>query len=96
MGIGYLRNRGNYRKKRRIHSDNNYNRFTYIGHHRVDKNELHEKNLKFLRLLEELVFKGKDHIKRGQGFISIPEKKIKYMKNNILDFLVSIFLNKYL
>jgi len=103
MGIGYLKNKPNFRKRRIIYSDNNYNRYSYIGKYRIDRKELYKDEKEFLKIIEDLVFKGSDHIKRGQGFISIPEKKInkickikKHFKKELLNFLINIFLDKYL
>ena len=39
-----------------------------------------------------MVFRGKGHLKRGQGLTRIPQKKIYNKKNTIMRFMKSVFL----
>jgi hypothetical protein len=43
--------------------------------------------LEKLKVIENLVFKGKDHIKRGQGITCFPNKKIKSNYTELLEFI---------
>lgn len=77
MGVGILYNTLRVDKKYKIYEDHNYNRFCYIGKYRFDRDVFHsedEQNL--LKEIENIVFKGYDHIKRGNGITSFPKKKV--------------------
>jgi hypothetical protein len=80
MGIGLITNRI-LRKKSKIYSDENYNRYIYSGKKRINNN-LIDKNT--LKQLEERLFKGKNHLKRNQGIICVPKditkKYLYYIK----------------
>ena len=47
--------------------------------------EKHHKTI--LELVENAVFKGKDHIKRGQGISRLPEKKLKKDYKDLKEFI---------
>ena len=91
-GIGYMFNKADYGRKYRIYRDMNYNRFTYISKHRVDRSQMTETELEYLKVLESIVFKGSKHLKRGQGITSVPETKIVKQHKTILSFMRSLFL----
>lgn len=90
-GVGYIFNRPYY-SKYRIYQDMNYNRFAYISKHRVDRSQMTDRELEYLKTLETLVFKGSKHLKRGQGITSIPQTKIVTQYKKILLFMRSLFL----
>tara|TARA_B100001063_G_C16681774_1_gene512171 strand:- start:569 stop:1048 length:480 start_codon:yes stop_codon:yes gene_type:complete len=92
-GIGYLTNRLYTRKRFNIYKDRNYNRYSYIGKHRVDRYDMTEDMRKNLEVIEELIFKGKGHLKRGQGITSFTQEKLDKNKKLIWKFLVSIFID---
>jgi len=91
MGIGLLRNYVS-NKRRRIYNDHNYNTYTYTGKYRIDREDMTNKELEILYCLETMVFRGKGHLKRGQGLTRIPQKKIYNKKNTIMRFMKSVFL----
>lgn len=77
MGIGRIVNKVRMDKKYKIYSDNNYNRFTYRGRQRITREEI---PIEDLQKLENRLFKGKHHLKRGQGIIQVPNDVIiKFM-----------------
>lgn len=77
MGIGRIINRVYADKKYIIYSDRNYNRYTYQGKQRINRDQILEKDLD---LLEKRLFKGKNHLKRGQGVTQVPvDVSIKYL-----------------
>ena len=82
IGFGKLVNKVYTDKKYRIYEERNYNRYTYRGAKRISKElkenpELKEK----IKTLEERLFKGKSHLKRGQGITQVPnDVKKKYLK----------------
>jgi hypothetical protein len=69
MGIGRIINRVHVDKKYSVYSDNNYNRYTYKGKLQITREEIPTKDLE---ALEKRLFKGKHHLKRGQGIIQVP------------------------
>ena len=91
-GIGYIFNRINYKRRYRIYQDMNYNRFTYISKHRVDRSQMTDAELKYLKQLEAMVFKGSNHLKRGQGITSVPQSKISRQHKVIIQFMANLFL----
>lgn len=90
MGVGILKRR--IYKRYKIHCDMNYNRYTYIGKHRIDRDDMTREDIEYLKIFETMVFKGYDHVKRGHGFICIPQKKIERMKKQVLSFIEKIIL----
>jgi len=83
MGIGALKNKANFMVRPRIYKEHGYNLYIYrdkYAHITREKLVAHNKFYKiFVDYLEEIVFCGKSHMKRGQGFTSI---KIKWKKKN--------------
>ena len=74
-GVGFVVNRpceDNYR--RRIHGNQNLNRYTYEGEYRLDKSQVVEEyHKKVIWVLEMLLFKGAKHSKRSIGVTRLPE-----------------------
>jgi hypothetical protein len=91
MGVGFISNKLKNRKRNKIYSDQNYNRFSYVSRHRVDREEMTRDEKSVLKELETIIFKGKGHLKRGHGISKVPQKKIGEKKNDILKFLVGLF-----
>lgn len=70
IGIGMLRNIP--RKGNIVYGDGNYNRFSYVGKNRIDRSQMEKEEDELLCSLDEKCFKGKGHLKRGQGLTSFP------------------------
>lgn len=80
-GIGmFINKRKLDREHNLIYTDRNYNRYVFRGDIRVDREWLLTQNTSLIENLEILIFKGKDHIKRGVGFTSIPKKKMTFFE----------------
>ena len=93
-GFGLIKNNIVYsnKKKYKIYSDNNYNRFIYKSNYHIKRSDLDEFEIKILNNLEKLLFHSKLHCKRGQGIQSLPKhiKKIRifdytYFINSIIN-----------
>jgi len=70
-----------------IYSDRNYNRYIYKTKYRIDVSILNENEKLFIEKMENICFKGKTHIKRGQAVTKIPDKLlIKTKEDNIKIF----------
>ena len=74
MGVGRVLNKVHTDNKYNVYKDQNYNRFTYRGKKRIDKEEIekkNEKNTEKLKKLEKRLFKGCSHTKRQQGITEL-------------------------
>ena len=91
-GIGLIRNRPLLDKYYKIHEDCNYNRFTYKSNYRLDREIITRQNVMVVDMLEQILFKGKTHLKRGSGFTTIPEKLLKdaSIKNDNINMMSEI------
>ena len=79
-GVGIIKCKQRLDKKYKIYSEQNYNRYTYIGNKRIDRDSFDEETLKNL---EYRLFIGKSdlkptirrgtHLKRGQGIKKVPQ-----------------------
>jgi hypothetical protein len=103
-GIGLIRNLLNHEKKLRVYETGNYNRYTYQGKYRIDRCTIEIVCPQVLKILEQLVFTRKTHLKRGGGFTRIPEKlytqhKIletyNYTEQQIKEELAALFKRKF-
>ena len=76
-GIGVIHNQLRYDCSDMIYSDRNYNRYTYRGLKRVDREDIlaADGGEEFLQEMEMLLFKGKGNMKRGQSITRLPVKK---------------------
>jgi hypothetical protein len=75
-GIGFIKNKPETTKYYKVHSDSNTNRYTYIGKYFMSREIIDEYNPLLVYLLEEILFKGYTHSKRGTGLTLLPEKLI--------------------
>ena len=78
MGIGLIRNKYETDKHHKIYSDTNYNRFIYTGKYYLSRVTLENYYSELVDILDEILFKGKTHSKRGGGFTKIPKKVLEY------------------
>jgi len=102
-GIGLIKNRPETEKYYKVQTDTNTNRYTYIGNYFIERQTLYEYNAHLVYILEEILFKGKTHSKRGSGLTKIPEKVLKFeiceginIKNEIKEIFIYKFRNNLL
>ena len=95
MGLGLIKNYLYTNKQHKIYSKGNYNRFTYLSEYRIDREDVLEDEKKIIEDLEKIVFKGKDHIKRGFGITSIPQKKMSKLNYNIKEKVWKLFSTRF-
>jgi hypothetical protein len=80
IGLSCIQNKCYYRRHQ-IHSDNNYNRYSYIGK-RIYFDAL--SNLSdFKTKLTNILFKGSTHQKRGHGIQKFNDTNINFNEKNI-------------
>jgi hypothetical protein len=101
QGIGLIKNKPELKKYYKVHTDGNTNRYTYIGKYFMDRSLIESLNPFLVYVLEEILFKGKTHSKRGTGLSLIPEKVLKLpvcdgidVKKNIKELFVFHFREK--
>jgi hypothetical protein len=78
MGIGLIKNKLVTDKVYKVQADSNCNRYIYIGEYHLSRELLENYNDFLVYVLEEILFYGKTHSKRGMGLTKIPEKVLKY------------------
>ena len=91
-GIGMIQNHS-YPYKHRVYKNGNYNRYQYMGKNRIDRSEMTEQEEDIMRFFDHLCFKGKHHMKRGQGLKAFPiEILYKCRKRmDLVDFIGKMF-----
>ena len=93
-GIGIIKNRLIH-KNYNIYNDNNYNRYIYKSNFRLDKSKFNNDVKQNIEKLENILFKGYTHMKRGHG-IQIVSDLIKKLDNfDFKNYFIKIF-NNYL
>jgi len=97
-GIGLIKNKFDLTKYYKVHSDPNSNRYIYIGNYFMDRKTINDNNSQLVDILEQILFKGKTHSKRGSGLTTIPEKVLKLdickdinIKNEIKQIFIRCF-----
>jgi len=81
VGIGIMTKRIHPRE--RIYSDPSYNRYTYKGNKYIPREEIPQW---IVDDLEEKLFRGKGHMKRGKSMTKFPDK---WLKREYYDFISS-------
>jgi len=92
MGIGMVRNRAIV-KKYRVYSNENYNRYAYLGRNRIDRGDMTVEEERIMKVFDILCFTGARHMKRLQGIKAFPVDML-YGCSKILDlveFIVQMF-----
>ena len=76
MGVGRIVNEIRADRSYRIYSDQNYNRYTYLGRQRLDRAVIMQTitNAIIIETLERMLFYGARHAKRGQGIHELPAR----------------------
>lgn len=77
MGIGLIKNKLVTDKVYKVQQDSNCNRYIYIGEYHISREVLDDYNPFLVYVLDEILFKGYTHSKRGSGLTKIPEKVLK-------------------
>ena len=77
-GIGFIKNKANLDRVHRIYDDPNYNRFIYKGNFYINRKDLLIYDENMVKIFDYILFKEKTHLKRGSGFVTIPDKLLKH------------------
>lgn len=98
MGIGYIRNHLKFDKRYNVYSIQNYNRYTYSGKYRFTRILLMERFKETIEKMEQMLFYGSTHLKRGHGIIRISQKKLNEDKELTKEMLIMFMMlrDKYI
>jgi hypothetical protein len=101
MGIGLIKNKLETDKVYKVQADTNCNRYIYKGDYHLSREMLEYYNDFLVYVLEEILFYGYTHSKRGAGLTKIPEKVLKFdvcegldVKKEIRNIFVHHFKSK--
>jgi len=95
MGIGMVRNHALI-KKHRVYSNENYNRYAYVGKQRIDRADMTEEEDTIMRAFDALCFTGARHMKRLQGIKSFPTDMLYKCKSivDLVNFVRNMFKSR--
>ena len=85
IGIGMVRNHS-IPQKYLVYSNQNYNRYAYLGKYRIDRGSMNEEEERIMKVFDILCFTGSRHMKRLQGLKTFPVD-ILYRCSQILDLV---------
>lgn len=101
MGIGLIKNKLVTDKVYKVQEDSNCNRYIYIGEYHMSREVINSYNSFLVDVLDEILFTGYTHSKRGSGLTKIPEKVLKLdvcegidIKKEIKNVFIHHFKNK--
>jgi hypothetical protein len=92
MGIGMVRNHPS-NKRLPVYKNENYNRYQYVGKHRIDRAEMNEEEETIMRVFDILCFRGNRHQKRGHGLKAFPQEMLFRCSPimDLVDFIGKMF-----
>ena len=76
MGIGLIKNVTMPSYRSRIYEDEIYNKFVYKGKNHITREKLLEIDTNMVLFLENMLFKGAHHFKRGNGCTIVTKNRI--------------------
>lgn len=95
MGIGFIKNHIYNDKYYNVYSEKNYNRYTYKSNYRIDRENFTKKELLYIEILEQLLFKGCGHLKRGYGIQQLPNWILKNKAFDFCEFIRNMFKRRF-
>ena len=90
VGIGRIVNAAFRDKYYRIYEEYGYNRHVYRGLEHRERNQIAD--VECLEILENILFKGKGHMCRGQGITQLKPERLKENEKKIKKFLETLFI----
>lgn len=97
-GIGLIKNHLVYDKRHRIYENNEYNRYIYRGKYWLSRTQINEFNSEILEIFDNILFKGKSHLKCRIGITIITEKLFvhwDYQLQTLKNMVKSLFLHYF-
>jgi hypothetical protein len=97
-GIGLIKNLLVHDKRHYIHENDEYNRYIYKGNYWLSREQIDEFEPKILEIFDNILFKGKSHLKCRIGITIITEKlfthwdyDLQILKNMIKQLFIHYF-----
>jgi hypothetical protein len=92
MGVGMVRNHAMI-KKHRVYTNENYNRYSYIGKCRIDREDMTSEEERIMKVFDVLCFTGPRHMKRLQGIKAFPMDMLYKCSKiiDLVDFVAKMF-----
>lgn len=97
-GIGLIKNLLVHDKRHYIHENDEYNRYIYKGNYWLSREQINEFEPKILEIFDNILFKGKSHLKCRIGITIITEKlfthwdyELQILKNMIKQLFIYYF-----
>ena len=97
-GISLVRNSIVTNKRYSIYENYDYNRFIYKGDYWISREDILNEDRMIVEMLENMLFKGKSHLKRQSGISVITNKlflKWKYDESFLKEKIKNLFLSKF-
>ena len=91
-GIGMIQNKAVVNKYK-VYDHGSYNRYTYIGKHRISREDVSEEEEEIMCVFDTLCFKGYTNMKRGKGINAFsPEILYKCIKHmDLVEYIRQMF-----
>ena len=97
-GIGLIKNLLVCDKRYKIYDNDEYNRYIYRGKYWLSRSQINNVNEKIIEIFENILFKGKSHLKCRMGITIITEKlfvhwnyDLQILKNMVKYVFISYF-----
>jgi len=97
-GIGLIKNLLVHDKRHKIYDNNEYNRYIYRGKYWLSREQINEFDPEVLYIFDNILFKGKTHLKNRIGIRIITEKlfiswdyELKELKNKVKELFIYYF-----
>lgn len=97
-GIGLIKNLLVCNKRHKIYENNEYNRYIYSGKYWLNRSQIIDFDIEIVEILDNILFKGRSHLKRRTGITIITEKlfvhwnyDLKILKHKIKQMFLSYF-----
>ena len=97
-GIGLIRNLLAHDKRHKIYDNNEYNRYIYRGKYWLSREQIDAFNPEILEIFDNILFKGKSHLKCRIGITIITERlfihwiyELKDLKNKVKELFMNYF-----
>ena len=96
MGIGMVMNKPRINRYS-VYENGNYNRYSFVGNHRIDRAQMNEEEIVIMRVFDILCFTGNRHMKRGQGLTMFPVDMLYkcHKKVDLIEFIRNMFKTRF-
>jgi hypothetical protein len=94
-GIGVVKNRA-ICNKYKVYYNVTYNRYVYMGKNRISRESMTEEEEEMMRVFDAVCFKGKYHMKRGNGITTFPMEVLYRCsaKVDLVEFVRQMFMRR--